>query len=128
MINFEFKSLNNRFKCPESRSLIALIVRCEPVVDFLLGFIGPRVVVELGDVVDDVLDGGDDHLGAGIGLVDDRIEGAKNVLLHVCLILVGEDGLLELLLGIQGPHVLLVDALDLLPVVARGPVLADEQL
>ena len=86
----------------------SLIVAREALVDLVLRVGCPRLVVKLGDVVDDVLDAANDNLTSLVRHVNHAVKCAKNVLLeHVSIDL--RDGVLTCtLLRIVRPHVLLV--------------------
>ena len=65
-LDFKLESLEDGLEGAKGGCLIALIVRSEALLDLVLSVLGPGSVVELGDVVDDVLNAANDHLATSI--------------------------------------------------------------
>lgn len=120
LLDFKFKRLEDALEGAQGRHLVALIIGCEPVVDLLLGVLGPGGVVELGDVVNDVLDAAQRHFL--VFLADDGIKRAKNICLEGIAINLA-DRLLGSLLGVLRAKVLLVLGLEWLLAVADLSIL-----
>ena len=65
-LDFKLESLEDGLEGAKGGCLIALIVRIEALLDLVLSVLSPGSVVELGDVVDDVLNATNNHLASSI--------------------------------------------------------------
>ena len=97
LLDFKFKRLEDALKGSQGRHLVALIIRSEPVVNLLFSVLGPRGVVQLRNVVNDVFDAADDHLARLILLLNSCVKRAKNVILEHFPIVQTDSFLLPLL-------------------------------
>ena len=79
-LNFKFKCLENAFERTQSRGLVPFIVRDQPLLDLLMGELGPGCIVQLSDVVDDILNTAHDDLAASVCHVYNVVKCGKNVL------------------------------------------------
>ena len=66
---FQFKCLEETLKRAKGRDLVSLISLSQPVVDLLLGVLRPGGVVELGDVIDNVLNAGNEDPALRLSLI-----------------------------------------------------------
>ena len=79
---FQFKCLEETLKRTKGRDLVSLISLSQPVVDLLLGVLRPGGVVKLGNVIDNVLNAGNEDLALGLSLVHYIVQRRKDLLLE----------------------------------------------
>ena len=79
---FKFKCLEEALKRTKGRDLVSLISLSQPVVDLLLGVLRPGGVVKLGNVIDNVLNAGNEDLALGLSLVHYIVQCREDLLLE----------------------------------------------
>ena len=109
IVNLKLKCLDNALQGSQPRHLISLIIACESLMDCLLSNRwSPSGILQLGYVVDDVLDAWDHNFSLFVVHVHHWVQCIKDICLQKALVPFQDYWLLELLLCIQVPHVLLI--------------------